>query len=236
MSFIAYKLSVKRKPVGDGATAPEIGDVEAVIKQDCNESRAQIYSEYVASRLAGLLGIPAAAGVFVAHSRGLRYASLMVAEVGFTLTQVEYNHAEEVAERYPVEAAKIAVFDIWIGNLDRAGNLRANMDESTDNVIIGHDHGGCLLSCADDKDAALNRLRSHDWPRGHIFAGHVLDYYTRPVIQRIQQLTDEAIHEACVLGDTVGSVMLTDQAVLAEALVKRRNDLPDLVENLLVSG
>jgi hypothetical protein len=55
--------------------------VAAVIKQDGDESRAQVYSEYVGTRLAGLLGVPAAAGVFVTHSRGLRYASLMIAEV-----------------------------------------------------------------------------------------------------------------------------------------------------------
>ena len=30
------------------ATEPEIGDVTAIIKQDGQESRAQIYSEYVA--------------------------------------------------------------------------------------------------------------------------------------------------------------------------------------------
>lgn len=232
-AFITYELRNVRKSVGYGATEPEFGEVSAIVKQDCTESRAQIYSEYVASRLAGLLGIPVATGVFVAHSRGLRYASLKVSEVGFSLTEVDYNEADEVAERYPVECAKIAVFDVWIGNLDRAGNLRANMEESTDNVIVGLDHGGCLLSCADDQETALLRLQGMDWPRNHIFSERIFGYYANAAIDRIQQLGDDAIQEACMLGGTVGSVMLPDQAMIAEVLIQRKNVLSDLVGRLL---
>lgn len=231
--FITYALKNISKPVGQGATAPELGEVAAVIKQDGGESRAQVYSEHVGSRLAALLGVPAAVGVFVSHSRGLRYASLMIAEVGFSLTDIDYEHAEEVAERYPVECAKISVFDMWIGNIDRAGNLRANLVESTDNVFVGLDHGGCLLSGADSMDNALARLNDKNWPPTHIFQDRVLDYFTQPMVQRIQRLEDESIQEACVLGGTVGSVMLTDQAMLAELLIKRRNWLADMVTAVL---
>jgi hypothetical protein len=228
--FVTYTLKNVRSPVGHGATAPDYGEVSAVIKQDNNESRAQVYSEYVGARLAALLGVQAATGVFVAHSRGLRYASLLVAEVGFSLTDIDDEHAEAVAERYPVEAAKLAVFDTWIGNIDRAGNLRANLGESTDNLIVGLDHGGCLLSGADDLDKALARLNDKEWPPTHIFKGLVRDYYVQPMVQRIQRLSDEAIQEACMLGGTVGSVMPTDQAMLAEMLIQRREWLDELVD------
>jgi hypothetical protein len=234
--FVTYALKNVRSPVGHGATSPEFGEVSAVIKQDNQESRAQVYSEYVGTRLAALLGVQAAAGVFVSHSRGLRYASLMISEVGFSLTDIDYEHAEEVAQRYPVEAAKLAVFDVWIGNIDRAGNLRANLGESTDNLIVGIDHGGCLLSGGNDIDAALDRLRDKQWPPNHIFQGLVHSYYVQSMVDRIQRLSNEAIEEACMLGGTVGSVMLTDQAMLAEVLTNRRDWLAEMVPAALQAG
>ena len=232
--FVTYALKNVRVQVGHGATAPHYGEVSAVIKQDCEESRAQVYSEYVGSKLAALLGVQAAAGVFVAHSRGLRYASLVIAEVGFSLSDIDYTQAEEVAQRYPVEAAKIAVFDIWIGNFDRAGNLRANLGESTDNLIVGLDHGACLLSGGDDLDAALNRLLDPTWPPNHIFGGLVKNCFVQSMVERVQRLSDEAIQEACMLGGTVGSVMPTDQAMLAEVLIRRRQWLPEMATNMLL--
>ena len=197
--FVTYALKNVRSLVGHGVTEPEFGEVSAVIKQDNDESRAQVYSEYVGSRLAALLCIPTAAGVFVTHSRGLRYASLMIAEVGFSLTEIDSPHAEEVALRYPVESAKLAVFDVWIGNIDRAGNIRANLGESTDNLIVGIDHGGCLLYCADDIDSSLDRLLNKQWPPIHIFHGYVRDYLVQPIVERIMRLSDESIQEACMV-------------------------------------
>ena len=61
-----------------------------------------------------MVGVTVAAGVLVAHAAGLRYASLKVAEVGFALTDIEQEHADEVVARYPVEAANLAVFDVCL--------------------------------------------------------------------------------------------------------------------------
>ncbi len=223
-------LNNVRRPVGHGATEPEIGDLAAIIKQDGSESRAQVYSEYVAGRLAALVGVPVAAGVFVAHSRGLRYASLKIAEVGFTLADIEHEHAVEVVSRYPVEAAKLAVFDAWICNADRAGNLRANIAESTDNLMVGLDHGGSLLSVADTIESAIVRLNTVDWPPAHMFKGMISRNLVEPVVTRIQGIDDDAIDDACVLSGTVGSVMLPDQAMLAEIMKWRRDQLIEVVE------
>lgn len=234
--FITYALGNIRQPVGHGATTPEIGDVTAIVKQDGGESRAQVYSEYVAGRLAALVGVPVAAGVFVAHSRGLRYASLKIAEVGFTLADIEHEQAAEVAVRYPVEAAKLAVFDAWICNADRAGNLRANITESTDNLMVGLDHGGSLLSVADTINEAIERLKMTDWPPTHMFKGMLSHPLVKPVIARIQGMVDDAIDDACVLSGTVGSVMLPDQAMLSEAMKWRRNCLIEIVEKCLFTA
>ena len=232
-AFVTYTLQNSRQPVGQGATEPEIGELAAIIKQDTNESRAQVYCEFVGARLAALVGVQVAAGVFVSHSRGLRFASLKVAEVGFTLADIDHDDAEAVVARYPIEAAKLAVFDAWICNTDRAGNLKANLAESTDNMMIGLDHGGSLLSIVDNLNTAFDRLDSCDWPPHHIFLGLLRKHLFRPVIARVQMIPDEAIDEACVLSGTVGSVMLPDQAMLAEKLKWRRDMLEAIVDNAL---
>lgn len=232
-AFVTYTLQNSRQPVGQGATEPEIGELAAIIKQDTNESRAQVYCEFVGARLAAIVGVQVAAGVFVSHSRGLRFASLKVAEVGFTLADIDHDEAEAVLARYPIEAAKLAVFDAWICNTDRAGNLKANLAEFTDNMMIGLDHGGSLLSIADNLDTAFDRLESCDWPSHHIFQGLLRKHLLQPVIARVQAIPDEAIDEACVLSGTVGSVMLPDQAMLAEKLKWRRDKLVSIVENVM---
>jgi hypothetical protein len=55
----------------------------------------------------------------------------------------------------------------------------------------------------------------------------------QPMIERIQRLPDEAIQDACVLSGTIGSVILPDQAMLAEALVWRRECLPEIAKRML---
>ena len=50
-------------------------------------------------------------------------------------------------------------------------NLRAILQESTNNLVIGLDHGGSLLG--DSVDAALQRQRRMDFPRGHLFANRI---------------------------------------------------------------
>ncbi len=228
--FITYLLNNVRQQVGHGATSPEIGEVTAIIKQDGSESRAQVYCEFIASRLAALAGVQVPTGVFVTHSRGLRYASFKIAEVGFTLADIENEDAEKVVARYPVETARLAVFDAWICNFDRAGNLRANITESTDNLIVGIDHGGSLLSVADNFNVAFQRLNSIDYPPTHMFTGMLNRRLIEPAVDRIQSIVDDAIDDACVLSGTVGSVMLPDQASLAESLKWRRDNLKSIVE------
>ena len=93
------------------------------------------------------------------------------------------------------------------------------------------DHGGSLLG--DSVDAALQRQRSMDFPRGDLFANRIDRRLPEAMVTRIMQVSDEAIQDACVLGETLGSVILPDQADLAEALIWRRNELRAVVDQLL---
>jgi len=50
---------------------------------------------------------------------------------------VDWGNLTEFRERHPVEAAKLAVFDLWIANVDRMGNVLASMGQSIDDVVAG---------------------------------------------------------------------------------------------------
>jgi hypothetical protein len=76
--IVAYTLSAVRKAVGHGATAPEIGDVAAIIKQDGDESPHCVYNEIVALRQAQTLHIPVADGALTLTPDGHTYVKDML--------------------------------------------------------------------------------------------------------------------------------------------------------------
>ncbi|KON48568.1 hypothetical protein [Mariprofundus ferrooxydans] len=235
MAFVTYKIQKQLRTVGRGATEAKHGRLESIVKQDNAESPAQVYCEYVACRLAAMVGVPVATGVLVAHDTGLKYASLMLSEIAVRMEDVNDNKLDKLLSRYPVECAKIAVFDIWIGNPDRLGNVRANLGRSSDHIIVGIDHGGGLLSCATNQYYAIDRLRDKSWPENHAFGSQLSKSYCDAMVSRIQRIDDEAIDDACVIGDTVGSVMLPEQAELSEILKQRRSWLSEMVAETLFS-
>jgi len=233
MSFITYQMLRQLQTVGKGATKAKRGHVNAIIKQDGHEALAQVYCEFVACRLAALVSVPVASGVLVSHDNGLKYASLVISEVNLKLHDVEANRLAKLVKRYPVECAKLAVFDLWIGNPDRLGNVRANLGSSSDHIIVGVDHGGSLLNCSNDRKIAVENLSNRLWPTRHAFGSGLPHSCCDAIVTRIERLDDNAINDACVIGDTVGSVMLPEQAELAEILNLRRVWLRDMVDRVL---
>lgn len=226
MGFLTYNLKWRTEQIdGDhSSTGACYGDLEAVIKRDTASAPAQVYCEYVASRLASLVGINMAAGVLVPHSTGLMYASLTVSQVGRPLHKVDLTNLADFRWRHPVEAARLAVFDLWVGNADRVGNVLASMGLTMDDVVAGIDNGACLLNAENSSAASLALLNDEEQPDFHLFGtGHPW-VYCEEVIERIEGLPDLAIDDACVLGDTVGSVMLPEQAEVSEVLKWRRDD------------
>jgi hypothetical protein len=154
MPILCYELGARTTPNERSTTGARDGYIAAIIKQDSELRPAQIYSELAANRLAQFLGLPVALGVAVQTKRadnGLRFASLKAAEAGLDFydftdhdasfdddddhkavpgMHVESGHVNalrRVCDRYPLQTAQIAVFDLWIGNDDRPGNLKAEL-------------------------------------------------------------------------------------------------------------
>ena len=234
MSFPTYSLKRHRRAVGIGVTDAHIGDVEAIIKQDHAEARTQVYSELVANRLGGLVGVDVATGAIVSHDRGVRFASLRLANIARRATRIEKKKQfRRASNRYADQCAAIAVFDLWIGNEDRAGNLFAGIGRNTEHLIVAFDHGRTLLGCLDGIWEALDYLRDPNLTVTHPMAGTVVRGRCQLMIERIQNITEDLIYELCDLGDTCGSVMPVDQIQLGKALVERRRFLPQLVDRVL---
>jgi hypothetical protein len=155
--ILCYEITGAATPNARSTTGAEDGQLSAVLKCDHEAAQSQVYAELVANRLALFLGIPVLVGVPARASASdarLRFAALRAAEVGldvydFTdddrhdpdndpddappLPDGMYRHAGHaramtlLAQKYPKETADLAVFDLWIGNEDRALNFKADL-------------------------------------------------------------------------------------------------------------
>ena len=261
MPILTYELGTRTTPNNRSTTGARDGYVAAIIKQDSDLRPAQVYSELAANRLAQFLGLPVAVGVAVQSRRttdSLRFASLKAAESGLDYydftdhdasfdddgddgivpgMHVESGHVsalQRVCQRFPLETAQIAVFDLWIGNDDRPGNLKAELSEDSFGAIFAMDQGASLLSCTDRRPLALELLRSADFPRFHAFQKLVSPLYCGEMIERITAIPDWAMYAAMTFDDNVGSVTIAEQYEVCEILKDRRRFLRELVERVLL--
>ena len=97
-------------------------------------------------RLAQTLHIPVADGVLVSQYDGPAYASLQLVLPAIPLPNLLISQHGKCANKYPDESAAIVAFDIWIGNFDRAGNVKASLLSSNHPSIRALDHSHCLLN------------------------------------------------------------------------------------------
>jgi hypothetical protein len=259
MPILTYELGARTTPNDRSTTGALNGHVVAIIKQDNDFRPAQVYSELAANRLAQFLGLPVAVGVAVQSDRTsdtVRFASLKAAESGLDCydftdhdtafeddeihvpgMHVESGHVnalQKVCLRYPLETSQIAVFDLWIGNDDRPGNLKAELSEDSFGVIFAMDQGASLLSCASRRHEAIAQLSSRDFPSHHAFQKLVSPLYCGEMIERICAIPDWAMYAAMTFDDNVGSVTIAEQYEVCELLMLRRRFLRDLVEKILL--
>ena len=260
MPILTYELGTRTTPNSRSTTGARNGHVAAIIKHDSEMRPAQVYSELAANRLAQFLGLPVAIGVAVRAKRSndsLHFASLKAAESGldyydFTDYNTSFNdeveeevvpgmHVEsghisalkKVCERYPLQTAHIAVFDLWIGNDDRPGNLKADLADESFGAIFAMDQGASLLSCASSRHEAIARLNSREFPSFHAFQKLVSPMYCGEMIERICALPDWAMYAAMTFDDNVGDVTIAEQYEVCELLKTRRAFLRDLVSKVL---
>lgn len=206
-----------------------------------------------------LVGVPARRSI---DATAMRFAALRAAEAGLDIydftdedrgdgdDEDEEQDAIEVPEgvyrntghvramaalcaKYPLEAAAIAVFDLWIGNEDRALNFKGQIRGADRGVIFALDQGSSLLSCRSTVDSSIDLLSRQDFPSFHPFQKLVNARYCGAMVERVVSMPDWAIEAATVYQDTVGNVILPDQYQCYEALRERKAILDGLVDRVL---
>ncbi|MBS0463610.1 MAG: hypothetical protein JSS03_01325 [Proteobacteria bacterium] len=264
MPILCYEITGATTPNTRSTTGAEDGQLSAVLKYDHAEAQAQVYAELVANRLAMFLGIPVVVGVPARASTAdarLRFAAIRAAEGGldvydFTaddrhdpddcpadappLPEGMYQtagHARAMmllAQKYPKETADLAVFDLWIGNEDRALNFKADLGAKDRGVMFALDQGSSLLACRATVDRSLECLARPDFPAFHPFQKLVHARYCGAMVERITSMPDWAILSATTYDDTVGNVTVVDQVATHTTLIERKRFLGALVDRILL--
>ena len=264
MPILCYEITGAATPNARSTTGAEDGQLSAVLKCDHEAAQSQVYAELVANRLALFLGIPVLVGVparVSASDARLRFAALRAAEVGldvydFTdddrhdpdndpddappLPDGMYRHAGHaramtlLAQKYPKETADLAVFDLWIGNEDRALNFKADLGAQDRGVMFALDQGSSLLACRPTVDQSLEWLARDDFPSFHPFQKLVNARYCGAMVERIMSMPDWAILSATTYDDTVGNVTIDEQVAAYLALTERKRFLGALVDRVLL--
>ncbi len=225
-----YKLHNISDESPGGSTITLYCTMDAILKLDSPASRHCVYNELVAIKLAQTLHIPVADGVLTTTGDGPGYASLQLDYPGIELPDVMYSDASMVIERYHDHAAALTLFDILIGNLDRSGNMKASLVTPHIPVFSGYDHSHTLLDCDETPRKSLNRLNSNKLlVEYHPFYGLLSPSCLESWLNRITETDDSIIRECCLFGCTFRAVVPELQQQLADALVHRKNLLPEIV-------
>lgn len=225
-----YKISKLGKKVrGISATEPVRGTLDVVLKQDSENSPCCVYNELVSLRLAQRLGVPLAMGVPSVGDVGTYFASLVVGGLSINLPNVSAKKMGSVAKRYPHEAAGIFVFDVWVLNHDREGNIKANLSAADIHLVAGIDQEQALLGSFPEPTESLAALMAMDVPEHHPFRGTLTATHLEFWIKEIAALSDDAIDAAVILGFSVSGVHGQIQRRLARVMKARRDQIAILV-------
>jgi hypothetical protein len=231
-----YKIKqIKQQVATHSMTAPIRGTLDVVLKQDGENSPSCVYNEMVALRLAHRLGIPVAMGVPSVGDGGIYFASLTVGGLSINLPNVGRRRMPGVAKRYPNAAAAIFVFDVWILNNDRENNLKANLTSAPTQIIAAIDHEQTLLGTKADPAASIVALSNMDFPTNHPLGNLLKISDVERWAVAVSELSDEAISDAVVLGYSVGGIHASTQNKLSDALIDRRDDIAELINQTIAS-
>lgn len=266
MTVLSYRISGEEHQLKQHtSTGAKKGHIKAVLKHDSEENHSQVYSELVANRLAQFLGLPVAVGVAISDADNqsiTRFASLWVEDITanvFDFTSEAPPHYQplepnkkdgvhrdfywqykQLCSLHPIEAAQLAVFDLWVGNEDRELNLKGRLDggdatRNELNVFFALDQGDSLLSCGSSKEESFKKLQSPDFPDFSPMSSFLNPFECELMIERISSMPEWALMSAVVCGVQVGSVTPDMQYMLLDVLDKRREILGQLVERVLLT-
>jgi hypothetical protein len=206
--------------------------LDAVLKFDSIEAPHNVYNEYVAGRLAAAIHAPIATGVLTPGIDGPSFASLIVTSPGEALLDLPESRLRDVALSYPNEVAALVAFDLFIGNWDRARNLKVSLVSPHIRVFGAFDHSHALLGIANaDPRESIRQLADGDViVKYHPFFGLVDRARFIEWTNRIADLSKTVIKSSCQMERDFRTVLVDTQDALAAALILRRTEIFRLAE------
>ncbi|MFW6776268.1 hypothetical protein ACOACO_18450 [Nocardioides sp. CPCC 205120] len=223
-----YEVTAIKSPVGVGVTGAAYCELGGILKVDTAGAAYTVANEYVASRLALLLGLPVPPGTVVKLKNGdLGYAMMKFGLAGDSPPPMDA--AAFVAHR-PYLAAGIVLFDAWILNADRHSGNIAYIPPSRDLVSV-FDHSHCLLGI--HKGKAVDRLTAliDDTHLGH---GALVAHLKKTtdlesIAGQIAGIRETTIREICRPLSGLGVCTKAERDKLVEVLIHRSKALRDFV-------
>ncbi|MDX8400704.1 MAG: hypothetical protein R8K20_10725 [Gallionellaceae bacterium] len=204
--------------------------MNAILKTDSNESPQCVFNEKVATNLAQTLHIPNAAGVLADMDGPTAFASLEIAHPGINLPNIRKSWIQLTATTFPNYVAALVAFDILIGNTDRFQNIKVSLFTPHMEIFTAFDHSHALLQPCVDPAQSITQLQSPALIADtHTFYGLVKTNALAKWALRISTAPDYMIEECCIIGKPLNSVNTHTQKQVADALVWRKNNLPQII-------
>lgn len=215
-----------------GITRPRTAQIAAILKLDQAESLFCVYNEWVASRLAALLQAPLATGALAVDGALTGFASLQLVLDELPLPNIRRSQLTKACTLYGNLVAGLVVFDLWIGNFDRALNLKAAVSDLRRPLFCGFDHSHCLLTTERTISLSLTKLRQGDLIVGqHPFYGRAARTDVLRWIARLESLPSGLIRAACRSDERLSRVTPRVQSMLGTALARRASMLRSMVKD-----
>lgn len=135
---VIFEIDTFGDLIGKGITDSHYCSMGGVVKLNNPKSELAVANEFIASRLASLMGLPVPPGAVARTDRGdFAYVALRFGRKGEKPPPLI---PAELIQHRPRLAARIVTFDCWIANADRnADNVAFSRDPLIEPVIFDHE-------------------------------------------------------------------------------------------------
>lgn len=163
---------------------------------------------------------------------GHAFVSMEIGSPGLPLPDATPSRRRRIAEQYPDEVAALLAFDILIGNSDRGDSIKVALETPHIRLFAGYDHSHALLNIEEDPHRSIERLADDQdlILQFHPFYRLVQPQHLHEWLVNIGRVPDERVSACCLYSRPFRGVTEDMQTALANALIRRKNSLWDIVD------
>lgn len=225
-----YGVVAVDAPVGLGVTGSRFCTLQGVVKTDSTDAAYTVANEYVASRIAGLLGLPVPPGAIAELDDGTKAFVMM--KFGKKGDKPPPADAQDFVQKRPRLAAGIVLFDAWLLNADRHDRNLAWYPDGQGSAAI-FDHGHALFGTEAGKgvDHLEALLNNPALGFGCLIGELSVVPDVEAWVEQIRAVRDTAIQDICQSLAGLGVCTPAESVKLEGVLINRRNALRSFVQS-----